>query len=117
MKHRLNWLVAVLLILTLALAACGGDTAPAAEDVEPVVEEAAEVVEEAAEVVEPETVEEPAAEEPAEAEETAPEPAPVVSEAELDEAFNGFLAEMERYNTINLEGLNEQLVEDPPPFL
>lgn len=35
----------------------------------------------------------------------------------LDNAFNEFLANMVKYNTIGLDALNEQLAGDPPPFL
>jgi rhodanese-related sulfurtransferase len=35
----------------------------------------------------------------------------------LDEAYAGFLANMVKYNTTGLDALNEQLIEDPPPFL
>lgn len=43
--------------------------------------------------------------------------APEPEEADLDTAFNNFLAGMEAYDTIGLEELNLQLAEDPPPFL
>jgi rhodanese-related sulfurtransferase len=35
----------------------------------------------------------------------------------LDEAYNDFLANMVRYNTTGLDALNEQLAQDPPPFV
>jgi rhodanese-related sulfurtransferase len=37
--------------------------------------------------------------------------------ADLDTAFNNFLASLVSYNTINLEDTNLALTEDPPPFL
>ena len=47
----------------------------------------------------------------------APEEIDATGEADLDAAFNAFLAGMEGYNTIGLEDLNLLLLEDPPPFL
>jgi rhodanese-related sulfurtransferase len=41
----------------------------------------------------------------------------VETEVDLDAAFETFLADMEGYNTIGLEGLNEMLAEEPPPFV
>jgi rhodanese-related sulfurtransferase len=38
-------------------------------------------------------------------------------EVDLDAAFQAFLDDMEGYNTISLEGLNEMLAEEPPPFV
>jgi rhodanese-related sulfurtransferase len=35
----------------------------------------------------------------------------------LDEAYETFLADMVKYNTTGLDALNEQLIEDPPPFI
>jgi rhodanese-related sulfurtransferase len=35
----------------------------------------------------------------------------------LDAAYNEFLANMVKYNTMGLDALNEQLAEDPPPFV
>jgi rhodanese-related sulfurtransferase len=37
--------------------------------------------------------------------------------AALDTAYEGLLSNMVKYNTIGLDALNEQLIEDPPPFL
>ncbi|HSM57836.1 MAG TPA: rhodanese-like domain-containing protein, partial [Candidatus Sulfomarinibacteraceae bacterium] len=42
----------------------------------------------------------------------APEPS-----ADLDTAYETFLADMEAYNTISPEALNMMMAEDPPPFL
>ncbi len=36
---------------------------------------------------------------------------------DMDAAFNTFLADMEKYNTIGLEDVNLMLAEDPPPFI
>jgi hypothetical protein len=52
--------------------------------------------------------EEPAEEEAMEEEEMA--------EADLDGAFTTFLADMEAYNTIRIDALNEMMVESPPFF-
>lgn len=110
-NHRL--LLVLLLILGLALAACGGaatTTEPAAQEAAPVVEEpAAAPVEELAveEPVAEEPVEEPAAEEP-----VVEEPVEEMGEADLDAAFQVFLDDMEGYNTITIDALNEMLVED-----
>ena len=46
-----------------------------------------------------------------------PEEAAAEAGANLDEAFQVFLEDMEAYNTIGLDELNLMLVEDPPPFL
>lgn len=107
MKTR-SLLIVFLLVLGLTLIACGG-SAPA----EPAVQEAPAVQEEAVveePVVEEPVVEEPVAEEPVE--EMAEEPVvEEISEADLDNAFEIFLADMEGYNTINIEPLNEMLIE------
>jgi len=111
-KHR--FLLVLLLILGLALVACGGAATPS----EPAAQE--EAVAETA-------VEEPAAEPTvaevpteAPAEEVAAEPTaePAVEEvsldegiAELDAGFQVFLADMEGYNTIGVDALNEMLAE------
>lgn len=41
----------------------------------------------------------------------------VEDEVDLDAAFETFLADMEGYNTISIEALNEMLAEEPPPFV
>jgi len=110
MKLR-TLLITLLVVFGLALAACGGseDTAvqeeaapPAAQEqeAEPVVEEAVEEP-----VVEEETAVEEVAEEP-----TA-EPVEEMAEADLDTAFQVFLDDMEAYNTIGLDALNEMMVD------
>ena len=101
----------MLLILGLALVACGGGNAPAAPVAAP-VEEAPAVVEE----TEEEVVEE--VEEAAPAEEVITEPVvEEMGEADLDGAFDVFLAGMEAYNTIGVEPLNTLLIENPDTFL
>ncbi len=119
-------LIALLIVFGLLLVACGGGAEPATEEaasnVQEVVEEPApaEVTEEP---VEEEMVEEPAeevmeeegeemTEEPAE-EEMAAE----LSDADLDSAFDVFLADMEAYNTIGIDAVNEAIVEGNAPFL
>ena len=94
MNRKLFGLLSVLVLLGMLLGACGGQAPP--------TEEVAEV--EAPQVEE----EEPAAE---------PEEPAAASEADLDAAFETFLADMEAYNTISLESVNELLAEEPPPFL
>ncbi len=103
MKPRTMMVLNLMLVVTFVMGAC---TAPAvdapAADV-PALEEPVAPVEEV--VVEP--VEEPApVEEPV-----------VMTEAELDLAYQNFLAGMVAYNTIGLDGLNELLVESPPFLL
>lgn len=105
-----KYLLIMLLVLGLALAACGGDTA------EPAVEEPAETVVEDTEEVAEEPAEEPAEEEPVE--EPTEEPMEEeMAEADLDGAFTTFLADMEAYNTIRVDALSEMMVEDPPFLL
>lgn len=99
MRKTLFWSFIVVLLLSLSLTACGGSTAP-----EPAVEEPTE----APEVV-VEEVEEP--------EEQAMEEVGFATEADLDAAFQAFLANMVKYNTIGIEDTNALLVEEPPPFL
>ncbi|MCA9932597.1 MAG: hypothetical protein KC415_01645 [Anaerolineales bacterium] len=103
MNTKKYWLI-LLIILSLALVACGGSNntnaqveEPAAE---PVEEPAAEPVEEPA----AEPVEEPVAE-------------PEMAEADLDGAFQTFLGGMEAYNTIGIDALSEMLAENPPFLL
>jgi rhodanese-related sulfurtransferase len=118
MKNRIYWLVTLILLLSLALAACSANEEP-----ETVADEVAQE-----QVVD--TIEENVAEDESEAEEpagnpgggTAIEPAesneePTFTEDDLDAAYRDFLGKMVKYNTTNLEALNEQLAEDPPPFV
>ncbi len=99
----------ILLVLGLMLAACGGDTAPVAEETVAPAEEA--VVEEAA----PEEPAEEPVEEPAE--EPVEEPAAEEAAADLDGAYELFLSDMEAYNTIGIDALNEMIAEGNAPFL
>ncbi len=101
MKTRIIAFLSVLVLVSLVLAACGGQATEA-----PVVEEPAPA----------DPVEEPAPAEPAE-EEPAPEVVEPAGAAELDTAYSTFLADMEAYNTIGLDGLNEMLAESPPFLL
>jgi rhodanese-related sulfurtransferase len=107
MKNRFLVLLSILVLLSVLLAACGGQATEA-----PVVEEpAAPAVEEPAAPV----VEEPAA--PAVEEPAAPEPVAPAGADELDAAYTAFLADMVAYNTVGLDGLNEMLAESPPFLL
>jgi rhodanese-related sulfurtransferase len=101
-------IVTFLILLGLFLVACGG-TAAVPEAAEPVATAVAEVVEEA--VAEPTAVVEEAAPE-AEAEMPAEAGA-----ADLDAAFATFLGDMEAYNTIGIDAVNEMIVEGNAPFL
>ncbi len=97
---------ALFLILGLLIVSCGGDTTT-----EPDVDAPVEAVDEA--VVE--EVEEPVVEE---AEEEVAEPVEEeMGEADLDGAFEVFLADMEAYNTIGIDALNTMLIEGPAPFM
>jgi len=113
MKLKLYWLFVLILALGLVLSACSSNQAEPT-NAEPVEQVATEPVEEPATELPPTEVpptEAPSTEEPV-VEEIAP-----ASEAELDAAFGPFLASMVKYNTIGLDGLNEQLAGDSPPFL
>ena len=83
---KLKSIFLLLAILSLMLVACGGGAAPAAE---PAAQEEPAVVEEPTEAVVAEPTQE-VMEEP-----TAEEPTPEMAEADLDGAFNTFLAGME----------------------
>lgn len=118
MKTRILFLM--MLIFGLVLVACGGAAeepaaAPVAEapvEVEETEEEVVEEVEEEApaeEVMEEEAVEEEAMEEEVMEEE--------MGEADLNGAFEVFLADMEAYNTIGVEPLNTMLIENPDTFV
>ncbi len=97
-----------LLVLGLLLAACGGETAPA-------VEEPAAPTEQPVEEAAPEEPAEEVAEEPVE--EAAEEPAAEETAADLDGSFEVFLGDMEAYNTIGIDALNEMIAEGNAPFL
>jgi len=84
--------LALLLAVSMLLAACGSPTPAEA----PVVEEPA---------IEAPVVEEPALEEPA------------MEEADLDGAFGSMLANMKGYNTVKADALMVELAEEQPPFL
>jgi rhodanese-related sulfurtransferase len=91
---KVTWLLTIVMLLSLALTACGGgDTA--------VVEEPAVVNNTETQVEEPVVEEEPAG----------------FDVASLDAAFGAFLADMQAYNTIGLDALNTALVENPPFLL
>ena len=97
MKHKLQWLLAVLMLGSMLLGAC----APAAQTTtEPTVE--------------PTT---PAVVEPTAVPTAVPTVPAVVTDEELDAAFSTFLADMEGYNTMTLEKLNEILITEKPFLL
>ncbi|MCA9970270.1 MAG: hypothetical protein KC425_08645, partial [Anaerolineales bacterium] len=116
-----RYVIALLLILALALAACGGGTNTAEPANEPAVVEqpaenvAEEPMEEPAEEVAEEPMEEEPMEEPMEEEPMAEEA--MAEDADLDGGFQTFLAGMEGYNTIGIDALNEMMVENPPFLL
>ena len=103
---KLYWLMALILLLGLALSACGGNNAAVAEP--DVVENTANNNANMEEEVVEEPVEEEVVEEPTAAD---------FDVAALDAAYETFLADMEGYNTITLDALNTALVEDPPFIL
>lgn len=119
MKSR-TYLIALVLILGLLLAACGGTEAPAQAPAEEAVA-AEQVAEPAAEEEVVAEVEEAAPAE--ESEETVEEAAPAeevdleLTDEELDAAFQVFLEDMEAYNTIGIEALNEMMVGQAPFLL
>ncbi|MGB2965612.1 MAG: rhodanese-like domain-containing protein [Anaerolineales bacterium] len=91
------YLVLTMVILaSLVLSACGGQPEPVVEETEPEV-----VVAEATEAPEPTEV-----------------PAPVAAGPEvLDGIFASMLANMTKYNTIQGDGLLEEMAADVPPFI
>ena len=108
MNTKKYWII-LLIILSLALVACGGNANTNTN--EPVAQEnTAQVVEPTAEpvvaVVEPTAV--PVVE---------PTAVPEMAAADLDGAFLTFLGSMEGYNTISVEALSEMLAENPPFLL
>ncbi len=118
-------LFTLLLVLGVLLVACGGGAQEAvqeaAQEVAPTVaaavEEAAPTVAAAVEEAAPTVAAavEEAVEEPAE--EVMEEPMEEAGEADLDGAFTAFLDDMEAYNTIGIDAVNEQIVEGNAPFL
>jgi rhodanese-related sulfurtransferase len=92
MYKKLSLPLALLLAISMLLAACGSP-APA----------------------EAPAVEKPATEAPAVVEE--PTEAPVVEVADLDGVFGDMLANMSSYNTVKADALLVEMAEDNPPFL
>ena len=92
MYKKLSLPLALLLAISMLLAACGSQ-APAEAPV----------------------VEKPAATEPAAVE--APTEAPVAEVANLDGVFGDMLANMSGYNTVKADALLVEMAEDNPPFL
>lgn len=117
-------LLALLLILALAISACGGDEVEpvaepeAAAETEEMEEEPEAPAEEASAAEAEEEMAEPEAEEEmAETEEEMAEPEEEMTEVDLDAAYQVFLSDMEAYNTIGIDALNEALIENPDLFL
>ena len=106
MKKAFYLLVSLLVLFSVLLSACGGESPTPTEA--PAVVEATEAP---TEVPEPEPTEVPESEEP---EVVEPE---TLDPTFLDENYSTMLAEMQGYNTIDAEGLMEELVSDTPPFL
>jgi rhodanese-related sulfurtransferase len=105
MKTRTSLLFSILIVIGLLLGACSqaATTTVAPTDVPPEPTEA--------------PVEVGGGPEPTEAPEPTPEPE-VEEAADLDTAFNTFLADMDHYNvTSDMAALNEELASDNPPFL
>jgi rhodanese-related sulfurtransferase len=106
MKRKIYLLVSILVLLSMLLSACGGETATPTEAPAPV-----EPTEAPTEIPEPEPTEAP---EPDEPEVVEPEE---LDPAFLDDNYSAMLANMQGYNTIIADGLMEELVSDSPPFL
>jgi rhodanese-related sulfurtransferase len=100
-KSRFYLFSTALIALSMLLGACAGAATPVATEApaDPPAE--------------------PTALPPTEAPTEAPTAPPVeaASPDDLDAAYDVFLADMEAYNTISLEALNERMIEEPPPFL
>jgi rhodanese-related sulfurtransferase len=97
--------VSLIILASMILSACGGQAEPVVE--EPALEEA--VVEE---------VEEAAVEEETEETEGSGSGLCCLAEPEtLDSVFNAMLGTMSRYNTVQGDGLLEEMVTDTPPFI
>jgi rhodanese-related sulfurtransferase len=101
-------LVSLLVLFSMLLSACGGETATPTEAPAP-VEPTEAPTEAPTEVPEPEPTEAP--EEPQAVEPEAFDP------AFFEENYSTMLANMQGYNTIQADGLMEELVGDSPPFL
>jgi rhodanese-related sulfurtransferase len=101
MKHR-SRILSFLLLLSLLLGAC---TQAATEAPEVVEATEVTVVEQPTDMPEPEPTAVPV------------EPEDPFTETDLDAAFNIFLMDMEKYNTISLADFNAMLVEKPDTFI
>lgn len=106
MKSRFNWLILLVLVMSMVLTACGGEATVEA----PPVEQPAETEEMAEPTEPPQPTEE--MDEPAQPVDILP-----ASEQQLDQAFSDFLASMVQYNTIGVDALAEGLTEGQAPFL
>jgi rhodanese-related sulfurtransferase len=94
MKRSGSWLFALIIILAMVLSACGSEVLP-------------------------ETINATAAQDPGSSavqDPGSPNLSYAVAE-DIDTAFNSFLDAMVGYNTLSLDGLEELLAEEPPPFL
>ncbi len=104
MKNRITWFLILILAMSMLLSACGGS---ATTEAPPPPESGGGGITEPTEAP-PEPTAEP------EPEPTAVQPA---TDAQLNEAYEPFLAAMVKYNTIGLETFAEELAEDPKPFV
>ncbi len=102
MKNRINWLIALVMVLSILISACGG--AATTEAPPPPAPAETEVVEPTDALPEPTEIPQP----------TAVQPAPA---AQLDEAYVDFLADMNHYNTLGMDPFVEMLAEEPMPFI
>jgi rhodanese-related sulfurtransferase len=93
MKKKALGFLSILLILSTVLTACAGNSTPTEAPVEPT------------QVVETPPVDQK------------PKVAAPAEVLDLDTAYISFLGEMEAYNTIKLDALAEELLEEPPLFL
>lgn len=94
MKRIGSWLFALMIILAMVLSACGSEALP-------------------------ETINATAAQDPGSSavqDPGSPNLSYAVAE-DIDTAFNSFLDNTVGYNTLSLDGLEELLAEEPPPFL
>ena len=94
MKRIGPWFFALTMILAMFLSACGSDATPETNNENPALDSGSSI-----------------AQDPG-----SPNLSYAVAE-DLDAAFNSFLDNMVGYNTLSLEGLDEMLAEEPPPFL
>ena len=100
-RTRINWILTLFIALSMLLSACGGAATTVAPPPQPEATEAVAPTEAPAEPTAP------------------PEPTQVqpATEAQLDGAYDPFLASMVAYNTLGLDAFAEMMAEDPTPFV